>query len=108
VIGTGTRLDNLVQVAHNVRIGRHCAIAAQVGISGSAEIGDFVVIRGQAGVADHIRIGSKTHSRPARQTDALNSIKGIRRIRCPEAARGAGPLWCDAPAASPAWPVEMM
>ena len=60
VIGTGTRLDNLVQVAHNVRIGRHCAIAAQVGISGSAEIGDFVVIGGQAGVADHMRIGSKT------------------------------------------------
>ena len=59
VIGRGTRLDNLVQVAHNVRIGKYCAIAAQVGISGSAEIGDYVVIGGQAGVADHMRVGSK-------------------------------------------------
>jgi UDP-3-O-[3-hydroxymyristoyl] glucosamine N-acyltransferase len=59
VIGAGTRLDNLVQIGHNVRIGRYCAIAAQVGISGSAEIGDFVVIGGQAGVADHMRVGSK-------------------------------------------------
>lgn len=58
VIGTGTRLDNLVQVAHNVRIGRHCAIAAQVGISGSAEIGDFVTMGGQSGVADHMQIGA--------------------------------------------------
>ncbi len=59
VIGAGTRLDNLVQVAHNARIGRYCALAAQVGISGSAEIGDFVVIGGQAGLADHMRVGSK-------------------------------------------------
>ncbi len=59
VIGAGTRLDNLVQVAHNVRIGRYCAIAAQVGISGSAEIGDFVVVGGQAGFADHARVGSR-------------------------------------------------
>jgi UDP-3-O-[3-hydroxymyristoyl] glucosamine N-acyltransferase len=59
VIGAGTRLDNLVQVAHNVRIGRHCAIAALVGISGSVEIGDFVVIAGQAGFADHVRVGAR-------------------------------------------------
>jgi UDP-3-O-[3-hydroxymyristoyl] glucosamine N-acyltransferase len=59
VIGAGTRLDNLVQVAHNVRIGRYCAVAALVGISGSAEIGDFVVIGGQAGLADHVRVGSR-------------------------------------------------
>jgi UDP-3-O-[3-hydroxymyristoyl] glucosamine N-acyltransferase len=60
VIGAGTRIDNLVQVAHNVRIGRHCAIAAQVGISGSAEIEDFVVIGGQAGIADHLCVGART------------------------------------------------
>ena len=60
VIGAGTRIDNLVQVAHNVRIGRHCAIAAQVGISGSAEIEDFVVVAGQVGMADHVRIGTRT------------------------------------------------
>lgn len=56
VIGQGTKIDNLVQIAHNVRIGRHCVIAAQTGISGSAEIGDFVVLAGQVGVADRVRI----------------------------------------------------
>ncbi|TAM80091.1 MAG: UDP-3-O-(3-hydroxymyristoyl)glucosamine N-acyltransferase [Acidobacteria bacterium] len=55
-IGEGTKIDNLVQVAHNVRIGRHAVIAAQTGISGSAEIGDFVTLAGQVGVADHVRI----------------------------------------------------
>ena len=59
VIGAGTRLDNLVQIAHNVHIGRYCALAAQVGISGSAEIGDFVVVGGQAGLADQVRVGTK-------------------------------------------------
>lgn len=58
-IGTGTRLDNHVQVAHGVRIGRYCAIAAFAGISGSAKIGDFVVMGGQVGVAEHVTIGSK-------------------------------------------------
>jgi len=56
VIGQGSKIDNLVQIAHNVKIGRHCVIAAQTGISGSAEIGDYVVMGGQVGVADHIRI----------------------------------------------------
>lgn len=56
VIGAGTKIDNLVQVAHNVRIGRHCVIAAQTGISGSVEIGDYVVLAGQVGVADHVKI----------------------------------------------------
>ncbi len=56
VIGMGTKIDNLVQVAHNVRIGRHCVIAAQTGISGSVEIGDYVVLGGQVGVADNVRI----------------------------------------------------
>jgi UDP-3-O-[3-hydroxymyristoyl] glucosamine N-acyltransferase len=55
-IGEGAKIDNLVQVAHNVRIGRHSVIAAQTGISGSAEIGDFVTLAGQVGVADHVRI----------------------------------------------------
>ena len=56
VIGEGTKIDNLVQVAHNVTIGRHCVIAAQTGISGSVQIGDYVVIAGQVGIADHVRI----------------------------------------------------
>jgi UDP-3-O-[3-hydroxymyristoyl] glucosamine N-acyltransferase len=57
-IGTGTKIDNLVQVGHNVQIGAHCAIASQVGISGSVWIGDHVVIAGQVGIGDHARIES--------------------------------------------------
>ncbi len=57
VIGEGTKIDNLVQIAHNVVIGRHCVIVAQVGISGSATLDDFVVLGGQVGVIGHVRIG---------------------------------------------------
>jgi UDP-3-O-[3-hydroxymyristoyl] glucosamine N-acyltransferase len=57
VIGEGTKIDNLVQIAHNVKIGRHTILAAQTGISGSSVIGDYVVMGGQVGVADHVRIG---------------------------------------------------
>jgi UDP-3-O-[3-hydroxymyristoyl] glucosamine N-acyltransferase len=56
VIGQGTKIDNLVQVAHNVRIGRHCAISAQTGIAGSSVIGDYVVLAGQVGISDKVRI----------------------------------------------------
>ena len=58
VIGEGTKIDNLVQIAHNVHIGRHCVIVSQAGIAGSTTLGDFVVVGGQTGVADHSRIGS--------------------------------------------------
>ena len=57
VVGEGTKIDNLVQIAHNVKIGKHCLIVSQVGISGSTEIGDFVMIGGQTGLAGHLRIG---------------------------------------------------
>jgi UDP-3-O-[3-hydroxymyristoyl] glucosamine N-acyltransferase len=57
VIGEGTKIDNLVQVGHNVRIGRHCGIVSQVGIAGSTVIGDGVMIGGAAGVNGHIKIG---------------------------------------------------
>lgn len=57
IIGAGTKIDNSVQIAHNVVIGKCCLLAAQVGISGSSQIGNGVVMGGQAGVADHIRIG---------------------------------------------------
>lgn len=57
VIGAGTKIDNLVQIAHNVRIGRGCIIVSFVGISGSTHIDDFVMIGGQAGVAGHLTIG---------------------------------------------------
>lgn len=56
VIGEGTKIDNLVQIAHNVRIGRHSVIAAQTGISGSAEIGNYVVMAGQVGVGPHVHV----------------------------------------------------
>lgn len=56
VIGEGTKIDNLVQIAHNVRVGRHSVIAAQTGISGSAEIGNYVVMAGQVGVGPKARI----------------------------------------------------
>jgi UDP-3-O-[3-hydroxymyristoyl] glucosamine N-acyltransferase len=58
VIGAGTALDNMVHIAHNVRIGRFCVIAGQVGIAGSATLGDAVMIGGQVGVNDHLNIGS--------------------------------------------------
>ena len=59
VIGAGSRLDNLVQIGHNVRLGRCCVIVAQVGISGSTVLEDFVVVAGQAGLAGHLRIGAR-------------------------------------------------
>jgi UDP-3-O-[3-hydroxymyristoyl] glucosamine N-acyltransferase len=57
-IGDGTKIDNLVQIAHNCRIGRHNLICAQVGIAGSTTTGDYVVIGGQAGLRDHVHIGT--------------------------------------------------
>lgn len=59
VVGEGTKIDNLVQVAHNVTIGRHVILCAQVGISGSTTIGDYAVLGGQAGIGGHISIGRK-------------------------------------------------
>ncbi len=56
VIGAGTKIDNLVQIGHNVVIGRSCIIVAQVGISGSCTLGDGVVLGGQVGLADHLEI----------------------------------------------------
>ncbi len=56
VIGQGTKIDNLVQIAHNVKIGRHCIIVSQTGISGGAEIGDYVVMAGQVGVGERAHI----------------------------------------------------
>jgi len=57
-VGEGTKIDNLVQLGHNVVVGRHCLICAQVGIAGSTTLGDYVVVGGQCGLAGHITIGS--------------------------------------------------
>lgn len=56
-IGAGTWIDNLVQIGHNVKIGRGCVLVSQVGISGSSVIEDYVMIGGQVGIAGHLRIG---------------------------------------------------
>lgn len=58
VIGPGTKIDNLVQIAHNVRIGENCVVVAQAGISGSSRLGHRVILAGQAGVVGHIEIGN--------------------------------------------------
>ncbi|MEX0753253.1 MAG: UDP-3-O-(3-hydroxymyristoyl)glucosamine N-acyltransferase [Xanthobacteraceae bacterium] len=57
VIGEGTKIDNLVQIGHNVEIGRHCVLVAQTGISGSVTLEDFVVLGARVGVNNHVRIG---------------------------------------------------
>jgi UDP-3-O-[3-hydroxymyristoyl] glucosamine N-acyltransferase len=57
VVGRGTKIDNLVQVGHNVQIGEHCIVVSQAGISGSSRLGRGVVLAGQVGVADHVTIG---------------------------------------------------
>ncbi len=59
VIGPGCRIDNQVQIAHNVVLGARCIVVSQVGISGSCQIGDDVVLAGQVGLADHVKVGSK-------------------------------------------------
>jgi UDP-3-O-[3-hydroxymyristoyl] glucosamine N-acyltransferase len=59
VIGKGTKIDNLVQIAHNVTIGEHCLVIAQVGIAGSTKLGSYVTLAGQAGLAGHLKIGNQ-------------------------------------------------
>ena len=57
VVGEGTKIDNQVQIAHNVRVGRHNALAAHVGVAGSSSTGDWVRMGGQSGIADHVNVG---------------------------------------------------
>ena len=99
LIGDGTKIDNLVQVAHNVKIGRGVIIAGQAGLAGSVEIGDRAVLGAQVGVAEHVKIGAGariaatsgvlrdipsgedyagTPARPARQT--LREVAALRRL----------------------------
>ncbi|RBI84930.1 UDP-3-O-(3-hydroxymyristoyl)glucosamine N-acyltransferase [Rhodosalinus halophilus] len=99
VIGDGTKLDNLVQIGHNVVVGRDCLFAGQVGVAGSTRIGDHVVLGGQVGVADNLQVGdnaviaagSKVLSNvpagrvmlgyPATRLDAqVDSYKALRRL----------------------------
>ncbi len=59
IIGHGTKIDNLVHIAHSVVVGRHCLILGQVGFAGSTTLGDYVVVASQSGVADHLKIGNQ-------------------------------------------------
>jgi UDP-3-O-[3-hydroxymyristoyl] glucosamine N-acyltransferase len=70
IVGEGTKIDNQVQIGHNVVIGRHCIIVAQVGLSGSCRLGDFVAIGGQSGVNGHVTIGDGA------QIGAVSSVRG--------------------------------
>ncbi len=72
VIGAGSRLDNLVQIGHNVRLGRCCVIVAQAGISGSTVLGDFVMVGGQAGLTGHLQIGE--HARIGAQAGVMADV----------------------------------
>jgi UDP-3-O-[3-hydroxymyristoyl] glucosamine N-acyltransferase len=85
VIGEGSKIDNLVQIAHNVSIGRHCLLAAHIGISGSSTLEDGVIMGGQAGVADHLTIGAGAMI--AAQTGLMNDVP-------------AGGRWAGTPARS--------
>jgi UDP-3-O-[3-hydroxymyristoyl] glucosamine N-acyltransferase len=72
VIGAGTKIDNLVQIGHNVRIGRCCVIVGQAGISGSTVLGDFVALGGMVGLSDHVTLG--TGARVAAMSGVMRDI----------------------------------
>ena len=72
VIGKGAKIDNLVQIAHNVVIGEHCIIVAQVGIAGSTQVGHYVTMAGQVGVAGHLKIGNQVTL--AAQAGVMNDV----------------------------------
>jgi UDP-3-O-[3-hydroxymyristoyl] glucosamine N-acyltransferase len=82
-IGQGTKIDNLVQIAHNVRIGRNCVIAGLCGLSGSVTLGDWVMLGGAAGIADHVTIGDAAQI--AARSGVMNDVP-------------AGEKWAGAPA----------
>ena len=107
VIGEGTKIDNLVQIAHNVEIGRFCLIAGKVGLSGSVKLGDGVQLGGGVGIADHVTIGSGAqlaassglmHDIPAGERWAgtpakpvnqfFREVAAIRRLTRPKGSKG--------------------
>jgi UDP-3-O-[3-hydroxymyristoyl] glucosamine N-acyltransferase len=73
VIGKGTKIDNLVQIAHNVVIGDHSLLVAQVGVAGSTKLGNYVVLGGQVGIAGHLKIGNRVTV--AAQAGVMHDIK---------------------------------
>ncbi|MGC1303574.1 MAG: UDP-3-O-(3-hydroxymyristoyl)glucosamine N-acyltransferase, partial [Caulobacteraceae bacterium] len=83
VVGENTKIDNLVQIAHNCQVGRNCVLAGHVGLSGSVTVGDGAMFGGRAGIADHINIGAG--ARVAAASGVMRDIP-------------AGETWCGAPA----------
>lgn len=72
IIGRGTKIDNLVQIAHNVTVGEHCLIVSQAGVAGSTKLGNYVILAGQAGVAGHLKIGNRVSV--AAQSGVMHNI----------------------------------
>ena len=72
IIGKGTKIDNLVQIAHNVTLGEHCLIVSQAGIAGSTKLGNYVVLGGQVGLAGHLKIGNQVSI--AAQSGVMDNI----------------------------------
>jgi len=72
IIGRGTKIDNLVQIAHNVTIGEHCLVVSQAGIAGSSKLGNYVVLAGQVGIAGHLKIGNRVSV--AAQSGVMHNI----------------------------------
>ncbi len=83
VIGKGTKIDNLVQIGHNVVVGEHCLLVAQVGVAGSSRLGNYVTLGGQVGIAGHLKIGDRAMM--AAQSGLMNDVP-------------AGEKWMGAPA----------
>ena len=72
IIGRGTKIDNLVQIAHNVHIGENCLIVSQAGVAGSSKLGNYVTLAGQVGIAGHLKIGN--HVSVAAQSGVMHNI----------------------------------
>jgi UDP-3-O-[3-hydroxymyristoyl] glucosamine N-acyltransferase len=83
IIGKGTKIDNLVQIAHNVVVGEHCLIVSQAGVAGSAKLGNYVILAGQVGIAGHLKIGD--HVSVGAQSGVMHDIP-------------AGQMWLWTPA----------
>ena len=83
IIGEGTKIDNLVQIAHNVVIGRSCIIVSQVGIAGSTTLGDFVALGGHSAIAGHLRIGDGAQNPAAAEPASCTMFRPVTLGRFP-------------------------
>jgi UDP-3-O-[3-hydroxymyristoyl] glucosamine N-acyltransferase len=72
IVGKGTKVDNLVQIAHNVTVGEHCILVSQCGIAGSTKLGNYVILGGQVGLAGHLKIGNRVSV--GAQSGVMNNI----------------------------------